>query len=289
MAATWLRTSDITGDGIDDLLVTAAIFSAAWTWQGSAHVVYPGNVGAVLTAPMIGGAVPEGKPTIADFDLDGQLDLFVESSGPPSQAVVTRIAPPTTASAWQAVPDGASSNYGFAEAVGDMDGDGDPDVVFVMPSQPSGAPLLPGLSVGAALNQTIRHPACAGTGTPQSPAFTIGTPIPGNSGFYLGISSAPPGAPIALGLSLGEGQLSSGTCTIWLDLSPASLLLPSGPLGLMTTNASGLASLPIPIPNDPNLAGQYLFGQWIALDPQGPFWLGGQSFSLTPSRKILIW
>ena len=41
--------------------------------------------------------------------------------------------------------------------------------------------------------------------------------------------------------------------------------------------------------NAANLVGQSLFGQWIALDPQGPFWLGGQSFSLTASRKILIW
>jgi hypothetical protein len=66
-----------------------------------------------------------------------------------------------------------------------------------------------------------------------------------------------------------------------IDLSPASLILPAGSLGFMTTDAAGAASLPLPLPNAPALQGLSVYTQWAVAD--------GATLALSPVLRVLIW
>ena len=83
---------------------------------------------------------------------------------------------------------------------------------------------------------------------------------------------------LAFGLQLWQGRPAAAA---WLALGfhENNVPLPSGcslrvgldALAVVTTDASGAASVPIPIPNAPWLLGVRFFGQWLQVDGAVPF------------------
>jgi hypothetical protein len=171
---------------------------------------------------------------------------------------------------------------------GDVDSDGDVDIVEVWCNcvfYPAFLTSLP--MVTTYLNQTIRRKACAGTATTLG--LVRSTPTINNPGYFIGLTGAPPGASAALLLSRGETSVTSGNCTVSVDITPGIGILPLGGYGFVTADASGSAFVPIPIPNDPSLLGFTAYAQWIATDPLGGFVIGGTAYSLSDVAQITIW
>ena len=86
-------------------------------------------------------------------------------------------------------------------------------------------------------------------------------PTIGNAGFGLQLASARPNAIAWFSFGLAH-RVALGACT----LGTVEVL------GLaLGTDASGAASLPVPVPNDPALFGGELVVQTLVVDPQGAF------------------
>jgi len=69
-----------------------------------------------------------------------------------------------------------------------------------------------------------------------------------------------------------------GGCTVYVSLADAGVLL-------APTDATGRATLAIPVPNDPALLGQTLYLQWLVVDPAGGL-LG--TLSLSDALRVTI-
>src|SRR5262249_23951938 len=80
---------------------------------------------------------PNGKARLADLDLDGNLDLVVP--GPMDQVTLFRGQGNGQFDFWSAIP---VSDHPLAVAIGDLDGDGRPDLVVSRNFNPSVAVLL---------------------------------------------------------------------------------------------------------------------------------------------------
>ncbi|MSR40137.1 MAG: hypothetical protein EXS02_15040 [Planctomycetes bacterium] len=86
----------------------------------------------------------------------------------------------------------------------------------------------------------------------------------GSANFQIGIEQAPPNAFVALWFSTAAAALPiSGNCSLLVD--PAAGL----PVMLSFTNNIGTRIEPLPIPNQPALAGAQLFAQWLVNDAAG--------------------
>jgi hypothetical protein len=90
-------------------------------------------------------------------------------------------------------------------------------------------------------------------------------------------------------VSLGQAQTTFGTCTVWLDLSPGQLILPTAQFGVLNADGNGQAFLPIPLPNLPPILGAIFYAQWIAADPSGPLAAWGSVWAESATRRIVIW
>jgi hypothetical protein len=122
------------------------------------------------------------------------------------------------------------------------------------------------------------------------PMASVGLATPGNSAFAIAISGATPQSVAALGLSLGASTPSTSGCSVVIDTGQL-LPLPVAPLGVAVTvtDSFGSASIGIPLPNAGVLLGFAAYAQWAVLDPLGLFQIGGQSYSLSRGRKIILW
>src|SRR5262249_9609206 len=150
------------------------------------------------------------------------------------------------------------------QAVGDMNLDGTPDVVFAASKWPVGN-LCPTF-IGTALNLSRRKPGC---GTPVK--FLVGTPNPGNPAYSFRLSSALPNAAAVLGGAVAEASMPLAGCVVGIDASPANLIIPNqAGFGYTSTNGAGEAALTLAIPNAPGLVGAVVYGQWIFQDQAGP-------------------
>ena len=125
----------------------------------------------------------------------------------------------------------------------------------------------------------------AGCGSPSAPQlFAIGTPDRaslGNGSFALRSRGNPAAAPVAFVLSSvpGATTLSPGCVLYSGDLSTVL-----GPL-VVVADGSGLAPLPLPVPNDPTMEGMDLDFQALTLVAGGAF-LG--SFDLSNGLRIRV-
>ena len=154
------------------------------------------------------------------------------------------------------------------------------------PFQPSGTVYVtdysgsPGVSM---LRLTCGVPQRYGTGTAGSNGRTPkidwngGYARVNNATFRLEVKNALENAPAVLLLGGAQTSASILGITLLVDLTPPTLLLNA------ITSANGAASMTLGIPNDPTLANQSLYGQWIVVDAAGP-----QGFAATQGSKITI-
>jgi uncharacterized protein (TIGR03437 family) len=117
--ASWIQVADFNGDGIPDLLVTGVNNANA----GAVSVLLGKGDGTFrILPPQVGSQNPITIPTIADFNLDGKLDLICGANG--AGVVLLGNGDGT----FQA-PTKLSTPFGNAGAAADLNGDGIPDFV----------------------------------------------------------------------------------------------------------------------------------------------------------------
>ncbi|MCK5940742.1 MAG: hypothetical protein KAI24_02135, partial [Planctomycetes bacterium] len=119
--------------------------------------------------------------------------------------------------------------------------------------------------------------ACSGSPTdPVNGSNSL--PTIGNTSFAVTVSQAPPLTLAVPAGSEGVNNISlGGGCRLLIDLP--YVLMPA-----VFTDANGLGSNPLPIPNDSNLIGYNLFFQWAVFEPGiGPFL---NDFALTGGLQV---
>jgi len=87
-----------------------------------------------------------------------------------------------------------------------------------------------------------------------------GTPSIGEVGFALRVRFAAPSASAFLVISLAQASLPFKGGLLLVDVTGAYASL------FQATNGTGAAQVPLSIPNDPNLLGLPVFGQWLIQD-----------------------
>ena len=126
-------------------------------------------------------------------------------------------------------------------------------------------------------SETQGLPQTFGTGTagsgglaPRASAWQPG--YVGNPRLVIGVEQAPPGTLTFLVTDLFANTTPTILLghNVYVAQSPALITAGIG-LTLGSGPAGGYLSLPIAVPNDPGLAGATLFGQWLVVDPAGPF------------------
>ena len=109
-------------------------------------------------------------------------------------------------------------------------------------------------------------------------AGTVGAPRLGNAGFVATLRSARASSTCAAFIDFGLNPLLlPGGYTLWLAGAPIALGPPTG--------ATGVADLPLPVPNDASLIGASRLAQWLVSDPSGQM-LG--SLTATGVTEIVI-
>lgn len=112
---------------------------------------------------------------------------------------------------------------------------------------------------------------CPGSNGVPPLMVTAGTPSIPSPAYTLLMLGGLPNAPVVLGLSL-DNQLFGGALPLPVDLTsagaPGCNLWASWDLPLpFLTNANGIASWTVSVPNDPALNHAKLFFQWLGIDP----------------------
>ena len=285
-----LQLGDLDGNGTADIILSADPYGTPPFVPIIATCIAPTSGGGWWQLPVPAFA-RNGRTRFftADVNGDSRLDLagVRNEYGPPNQGqYVTRyssifcalgtangqlLAPMSMA--LPAIPPLASSTdriWGFA--VGDIDGDGDPELVFVDNQL---------AQIGVARNRARFGSPYGNTGI-FSPLLGSGLPTPGNAAFAISLGGIPANTPALLALSFATNPV-GGASPILVDLLPANLVLPLS-MGLTQTNALGVASIALPIPANPALLGSVVFGQWGLSDPLLP---GG--LILSSGATFIVW
>jgi hypothetical protein len=134
-------------------------------------------------------------------------------------------------------------------------------------------------------NTAIFGDGCPGTA--GVPVFTQGNLAIGNAGYALSVSGANPSSFAVLGLSLGKSPVAG--CGVLLDLSPSQLVLPTVGLGTTTTDLNGAATVALPLPAVPGLAGVTAYAQWFVADPVGGLVVGAGTYAASRARTLILW
>ncbi|MCA8968917.1 MAG: hypothetical protein KDC95_04010 [Planctomycetes bacterium] len=115
-----------------------------------------------------------------------------------------------------------------------------------------------------------------GAGIPRLTA--VGAPAIGNSSFALEISKLMPNGIAIQVVSAKPAAISLPPCTLLVDLSGA---ISEGKVA----DASGVVSIPLPVPLDPKLLGIQFYSQAISIDNAGALL---QKFALSNGLRVLV-
>ena len=129
-------------------------------------------------------------------------------------------------------------------------------------------PGNPSVAVATSCPLNMRNiPLGAGCGTPTPPVLSANLPASlGNPLFALTTSNVAPGSSNVYLLSLATANISlGGGCTAWID--PGQLAL----VAAVAANGAGVATLGLPIPNDPSLNDAYMAAQSLELEAGGAY------------------
>lgn len=255
---------DLNGDGAADMVVNGANGYAV-RFGGSPNI-FASSIG-VPSPPTFAAII-----RVMDFDGDGNGDILFNrtAGGYPHEHYMLR---GDGAGGFGSVALLTTTPPYWKYVRGDLDGDGDIDIFAYGGTQTSTQARI-------YRNDAIYGTGCAGAG--GVPTFDIGAPIPGNAAFEMAISSAPPGAAAALGISIARANLPA---CVGLQINLQLLLVEVNTLST-TTNAQGTASFSLPLPNEPGLVGTTVHAQWGVLDPTGGLTIGAFNFSTSRARAI---
>ncbi|MSR75803.1 MAG: hypothetical protein EXS14_10090 [Planctomycetes bacterium] len=120
------------------------------------------------------------------------------------------------------------------------------------------------------------------------PTISVGAPTLGNAGFYIGMTGALPGSAAAFAASLTQAAAPYPALAPVIGLSASSLIWPLGGVTWTTTNVLGGATIQVPMPNYPALAGTTFFAQWAVADPWGTSVAPIAGLALSRGRTIIL-
>ncbi|HLU38495.1 MAG TPA: choice-of-anchor B family protein [Planctomycetota bacterium] len=151
---------------------------------------------------------------------------------------------------------GASSGFNGAWGVYPLREDG---VVYISDMQS-------GLFVLRPASAVARYGEATAGGSGRKPAILgFGAAYLGNTRFQVQCADALPLSPGVLALGATRSNLNVAGLHLHVDLSAGAVTVP------LATDAAGEASVPLPVPAVPQLAGRQLYAQGFVLDPGGPF------------------
>lgn len=258
--------TDMDGDGDAELLHMNYSGVSVWNWQPQSwqqRWIAP-HAGRVMMLP-------------TDWDGDGAVDIVL---GPPAAAAST---PPAPIEVWR---NAGQLNFQQSSASHlivlrphytgglsvDFDSNGVDDLVMFEWFPAAGVhssallqvqPTRTGVSPFGA--------ACAGPSLPAPTLLAIGTPRRGNARFGLRLGGGLPSGPAALWLGASK-RTAFGQPLLPFDLTPLGapgctlLADPASATGIVCS-ATGVADLPLPVPNLPALLRQTFFVQGVIAQP----------------------
>ena len=111
----------------------------------------------------------------------------------------------------------------------------------------------------------------AGSGGATPRAVAVSPPMLGNPQFAFGVADGLGGAPAVLAYDVAPAAPGTSLfgAPLWLGATPSMQGLFAGSLADVGAG-EGFASIAIPVPATPSLAGVDLFLQWLVLDPGAP-------------------
>ncbi|MCI0588394.1 MAG: integrin alpha [Planctomycetes bacterium] len=263
---------DMNADGFDDVLVGAP--------QAGQARVFSGATGLPLFT--LTGVAEFGVAVAGTGDADGDdiPDLIV--GGPGTAADVARtFSGANGALLFDLAAPSGSGDFGRSVAgVGDVSGDGVPDVAvgaprFAIGSGPGVARVVS--PVGLPPRTSAFGAGCPGS-SGEVPRITTGGGNPsvlvGNPNFRLVLSKALPNTISHLVLGVSDTVWVATGIPLPIDLAPfglpgCPLLVSIDFLFLDATTADGIASVPMPVPAVPALAGASVYFQGRVFDSTG--------------------
>lgn len=137
-----------------------------------------------------------------------------------------------------------------------------PNVFFTADDGIHGRELwaLPTAATKAAVTETVSPPCTGGLPHPRITSQSI--PRVGNLTFAIGVTGASANSFAGLFASFDVQEQQFGGCTLWPETT--------GMFAATMTDGNGVASLPVPIPTLPFLAGVQLWLQWGIVRSGGP-------------------
>jgi hypothetical protein len=301
------NAGDADGNGVPDQLVGARE-SGLSDW-GRAYV-FSGTGGATLLSLNgydYGDWFGHAAAGVGDVDLDGLPDVVVGAPGAPLGQIEGYARLVSVASGFPIVTARGTAlgdSFGWSvSGAGEVDGDGVPDFLVGAPAADPGgiagagrAQLLsatgipPGSSLygqgcpgSGGIVPLIRagggFPTTGTGGGPSNQAFRIVLPkaLGGTSASLIVGPSSSDWMGIPLPFDLGLVGMPGCSLLVAPFATIATSVLGSGPV-------AGVASVPMPVPSDPALAGGHVFFQWIVADP-GPSLLPG---AMTRGLDLLV-